>query len=118
MPTVSVLELDRCFCDCGCHALRFHACPRLLQPGEDAREGRFLWVAWIRCTQSTWLALAWCWVALQAAPLRKALNDSGLGEALIGGGLSDELRQPVFSIGLKGCDPANAAKVGIVRAEP
>ena len=40
----------------------------------------------------------------------QALNDSGLGEALIGGGLQDELRQPVFSIGLKGVDPANADK--------
>ena len=41
----------------------------------------------------------------------QALNDSGLGEALIGGGLMDELRQPVFSVGLKGVDPANADKV-------
>ena len=41
----------------------------------------------------------------------QALNDSGLGEALIGGGLMDELRQPVFSLGLKGVDPANADKV-------
>ena len=47
-----------------------------------------------------------------AAPLRKALNDSGLGEALIGGGLMDELRQPVFSLGLKGVDPADSQKVG------
>ena len=36
--------------------------------------------------------------------------DSGLGQALIGGGLQGDLRQPVFSIGLKGVDPANAAK--------
>ena len=36
-----------------------------------------------------------------ASPLRKALNDSGLGESLIGGGLEDELRQPIFSVGLK-----------------
>lgn len=47
-----------------------------------------------------------------AAPLRKALNDSGLGEALIGGGLMDELRQPVFSLGLKGVEPEDASKVG------
>lgn len=46
-----------------------------------------------------------------AAPLRKALNDSGLGEALIGGGLQDELRQPIFSVGLKGVAPGDAAKV-------
>lgn len=46
-----------------------------------------------------------------AAPLRKALNDSGLGEALIGGGLSDELRQPTFSVGLKGVGPGDADAV-------
>jgi Zn-dependent M16 (insulinase) family peptidase len=36
-----------------------------------------------------------------AAPLRKALNDSGLGAALVGGGIDDELKQPIFSVGLK-----------------
>lgn len=46
-----------------------------------------------------------------AAPLRRALNESGLGESLIGGGLSDDLRQPIFSLGLKGVEPANAEKV-------
>lgn len=35
------------------------------------------------------------------APLRKALMESGLGEAIIGGGIDDDLRQPAFSIGLK-----------------
>lgn len=36
-----------------------------------------------------------------AAPLRKALLESGLGEALVGGGIEDELLQPQFSLGLK-----------------
>jgi hypothetical protein len=36
-----------------------------------------------------------------AAPLRKALNDSNLGAALVGGGMDDELKQPIFSVGLK-----------------
>jgi hypothetical protein len=36
-----------------------------------------------------------------AAPLRKALNDSGLGAAIVGGGMDDELKQPIFSVGLK-----------------
>lgn len=36
-----------------------------------------------------------------AAPLRKVLMESGLGEAIIGGGMDDDLRQPAFSIGLK-----------------
>lgn len=34
--------------------------------------------------------------------LRKTLMESGLGEAITGGGLSDELLQATFSIGLKG----------------
>jgi len=46
-----------------------------------------------------------------AAPLRKALNDAGLGEALIGGGLQDELRQAIFSVGLKGVAPGGADAV-------
>ena len=37
-----------------------------------------------------------------AAPLGKAMNDSGLGDAMVGGGMDDELMQPIFSIGLKG----------------
>lgn len=46
-----------------------------------------------------------------ASPLRKALNDSGLGESLIGGGLEDELVQPIFSVGLKGVAAEDSAKV-------
>jgi Zn-dependent M16 (insulinase) family peptidase len=46
-----------------------------------------------------------------AAPLRKTLNDSGLGEGMIGGGVSTHLRQPAASFGLKGIDPADAGKV-------
>ena len=48
-----------------------------------------------------------------AAPLRKALNDSGLGEAIIGGGLQGELCQMGFSLGLKGVDPGNADKASL-----
>ena len=47
----------------------------------------------------------------QAAPLRTALIDSGLGENLAGGGLEDQLRQMSFSVGLKGIDPDNADRV-------
>jgi Zn-dependent M16 (insulinase) family peptidase len=50
-------------------------------------------------------------IGTPAAPLYKALIDSGLGEGLAGGGLDDGLRQPMFSIGLKGIDPANADKI-------
>ncbi|MGC8801253.1 insulinase family protein [Chloroflexus sp.] len=45
-----------------------------------------------------------------AAPLRKALIDSGLGEEVIGGYESDLLQQ-TFSVGMKGIDPANAGQV-------
>jgi Zn-dependent M16 (insulinase) family peptidase len=50
-------------------------------------------------------------IGTPAAPLYKALIDSGLGQGLTGGGLDDGLRQPMFSIGLKGIDPVNADKI-------
>jgi Zn-dependent M16 (insulinase) family peptidase len=56
-------------------------------------------------------------IGTPAAPLHKALIDSGLGEALAGGGLNDQLRQPMISIGLKGIDPANAGKIGRLIAD-
>ncbi|XP_051146762.1 presequence protease 1, chloroplastic/mitochondrial-like [Andrographis paniculata] len=37
-----------------------------------------------------------------ASPLRKILLESGLGDAVVGGGIEDELIQPQFSVGLKG----------------
>ncbi len=46
-----------------------------------------------------------------AAPLRKKLTESGLGEGMIGGGISSYLRQPMGGFGLKGVDPADADKV-------
>eukprot|EP00850_Spirogloea_muscicola_P017373 SM000148S01050 [mRNA] locus=s148:321856:326518:- [translate_table: standard] len=46
-----------------------------------------------------------------AAPLRQALLQSGLGEALVGGGLEGDLRQPSFAIGLKGCTAESSGKV-------
>ena len=45
------------------------------------------------------------------SPLRKALIDSGLGEDVTGLGLEGELRQMVFSVGLKGIDVEKAADV-------
>jgi Zn-dependent M16 (insulinase) family peptidase len=43
--------------------------------------------------------------------LRKALMESGLGEAITGGGLSDELLQATFSVGLKGVSPDKVGQV-------
>src|SRR5690606_33093088 len=55
--------------------------------------------------------LSYLLVGTPAAPLRKALTDSGLGEGLTGSGIGLGLRQPMASFGLKGIDPANAEKV-------
>lgn len=46
-----------------------------------------------------------------ASPLRKVLLESGLGEAIVGGGVEDELLQPQFSIGLKGVSPDDIQKI-------
>lgn len=46
-----------------------------------------------------------------AAPLRKILLESSLGDAIVGGGMGDELLQPQFSIGLKGVSEDDIQKV-------
>lgn len=46
-----------------------------------------------------------------ASPLRKALNDCGLGESIVGGGIDDTLRQLTYTIGLKGVKPEDTDKV-------
>ncbi|KAJ8530106.1 hypothetical protein K7X08_036941 [Anisodus acutangulus] len=46
-----------------------------------------------------------------ASPLRKILLESGLGDAIVGGGIEDELLQPQFSIGLKGVSEEKIQKV-------
>ena len=46
-----------------------------------------------------------------ASKLAKALTDSNLGDDLAGGGLSDELLQATYGIGLKGVAPDDVAKV-------
>lgn len=50
-------------------------------------------------------------VGTPAAPLRKALIDSGLGEGLTGSGFADGILQPYFTFGLKGIAEADADKV-------
>ncbi|KAL9174137.1 hypothetical protein ABFS82_02G032700 [Erythranthe guttata] len=46
-----------------------------------------------------------------ASPLRKILLESGLGEAIVGGGIEDELLQPQFGVGLKGVSDDDIQKV-------
>ena len=45
------------------------------------------------------------------APLYKALADSGLGAAVIGGGLDDGRLPATFSVGLNGVRAADSARV-------
>ncbi|MCL1889137.1 MAG: insulinase family protein [Desulfovibrionaceae bacterium] len=49
-------------------------------------------------------------IGMPASPLRRALLESGLGDDLAGSGLEDELRQSIFSIGLKGMPEESAGK--------
>jgi Zn-dependent M16 (insulinase) family peptidase len=49
-----------------------------------------------------------------SSSLYRDLMDSKLGTAFIGGGLSDELKQATFSVGLKGVLPENTSKVEAV----
>ena len=46
-----------------------------------------------------------------SAALRKILTESQLGESVAGGGLSDELIQSTFGVGLKGVAAENVKKV-------
>ncbi|RWW88995.1 hypothetical protein BHE74_00002105 [Ensete ventricosum] len=46
-----------------------------------------------------------------ASPLRRILLESGLGDAIVGGGIEDELLQPQFSVGLKGVSEDDIHKV-------
>jgi hypothetical protein len=55
--------------------------------------------------------LEYALLGMPASPLRKALIDSGLGEDLCGVGLEGELRQMMFSTGLRGVLQENVDKV-------
>jgi Zn-dependent M16 (insulinase) family peptidase len=55
--------------------------------------------------------LSYALVSSNAAPLRKALMDSGLGEGLLGGGLNTYSRQATFSTGLKGIKEEDAPQI-------
>ena len=50
-------------------------------------------------------------LATPSSVLRKAMMESGLGDSVTGGGLSDELLQATFSIGLKGVEKQNVENV-------
>jgi len=56
-------------------------------------------------------------LGMPASPLRRALIESGLGEDLTNSGLETELRQLVFSAGLRGVLPDKAQDVETLMAE-
>lgn len=86
--------------------------------GDDLNEKHMVCVNWLLSEQpldlETELALGFLdhlLMGTPASPLRKILLESGLGDALVGGGVEDELLQPQFSIGLKGVKNDDIQKV-------
>ncbi|EED88712.1 metalloprotease, partial [Thalassiosira pseudonana CCMP1335] len=78
---------------------------------EDAEstEGFMLCVTWLLNTQPMTPMMELAWIVLDrlllgkaSSPLKKSLEDSGLGEEIIGNGVDDELLQSTFAIGMKG----------------
>jgi len=74
-------------------------------------EKHMLCVTWLINTQPLSPMMELAWIVLDSlllgkpsSPLRKALEDSNLGEETIGGGLDDELLQSTFAIGMKGIE--------------
>jgi len=58
-----------------------------------------------------WGVLDYLLLGTSSSPLRKALTESSLGESVCGGGLSDELLQATFSVGMKGVVGADTGKL-------
>jgi len=85
--------------------------------GEDAQKS-FVQVNWLLNEEpfdpETGLAVGFLDNLLMgsaSAPLRIALEESGLGEAIVGYGLEDELRQPTYALGLRGVAKEDIPKV-------
>jgi len=86
--------------------------------GEDAANKHMVQMNWLLnespmdpVDQLTLAVVDHLLLGTSAATLQKALTDSGLGASVIGGGLSDELKQATFSVGLKGVRPENVPEV-------
>jgi Zn-dependent M16 (insulinase) family peptidase len=76
---------------------------------EEGSEGFMLCITWLLNTQPLSPMMELAWIVLDSlllgkasSPLTKTLEDSGLGEELIGGGMDNELLQSTFAIGMKG----------------
>lgn len=85
--------------------------------GEDLDKKHYLTVNWKLPDTSdpvlnlSFQILAHALIGTPASPLKKALTDSGLGEDLAGIGLESELREMIFSTGLKGTRARHARKI-------
>ena len=87
-------------------------------PAEELANKHYMTVNWMLAEEpldlETELALGFLnhlMLGTVASPLQRALDESGLGEASVGGGLEDELKQITFSVGLKGVNKDNCAAV-------
>ena len=91
--------------------------PYAIGPDTDAARKSMVSVNWLLGETTdeayvlAWQILAHILAGTQASPLRRKLIDSGLGEDLAGGGLTDELRQMTYALGLKGVAAADVDKV-------
>lgn len=84
---------------------------------KDVKKKHYFTVNWLLpdtsdpVTDFSLQILAGILIDTPASPLKKALLDSGLGEDLAGLGLENELRQHIFSTGLKGTRASDAKKI-------
>ena len=76
---------------------------------DEGGEGFILCITWLLNTQPFTPMMELAWVVLDSlllgkpsSPLRKALEDSNLGDEIIGSGVDDELLQSTFGVGMKG----------------
>jgi Zn-dependent M16 (insulinase) family peptidase len=79
------------------------------ESGGSGGDGHILCVTWLlnatpmsAMMELAWIVLDGLLLVRPSSPLRKALENSRLGEEIIGGGLSNELLQSTFAIGMKG----------------
>uniref|UniRef100_A0A1D1Z8Y6 Presequence protease 1, chloroplastic/mitochondrial n=1 Tax=Anthurium amnicola TaxID=1678845 RepID=A0A1D1Z8Y6_9ARAE len=86
--------------------------------GDDNKKKHMICLNWLLSTETldleTELTLEFLdhlLLGTPASPLRRILLESRLGDAIVGGGLEDELLQPQFSVGLKGVSEDDIEKV-------
>ncbi len=91
--------------------------PYAASAGDDLDNKHYLTVNWKlpaaenSAQDLSYAILAHALIGTPASPLRKALIDSGLGEDIAGIGLESDLREPIFSVGLKGTRARQAKKI-------